>query len=551
MIQVNPVAMERPVLYLFAIALLLFAGSAIGLSPQEKVLASGEQGQAVYILETGDDALLARVHLIRAAQRSVDIQTFIWANDHSGRFVMFELIEAARRGVAVRLLVDDLSARKSAFHVAALAKLHPNLRIKQYNPLSENMQAGLVDRLGSYAFEFGQVNQRMHNKTLLVDGKYAITGGRNYADDYFDRGANRSFKDRDLLVVGPVVRDMVDSFEAYWAFELSVDSSLLKGFGELSKSVPEDMRQYQVPKIFADLSQCASDQNCFFRRVLSEPFRVEDIEFIADIPGKKSDGDYSVTAASLLSLFESAAHTVVMQTPYLVVGSRGGRLFKGIRRKRPELDVIVSTNSLAAADHFYAYAFSYKNKRRYLKDFRWQIFELKPSPRDIDSIVPVISGVHRSSDHYVCIHSKTFVFDNEVAWVGSYNLDPRSASLNTEAGLLIRDSALASRLAKTIRRETSPDNSWTVGVRRKVPVLKWVNGLIEETSSRLPFMNVWPFTYSTSFELREDREPVPYFHPDFYQRYRSVGQFPGSHLGDKAIKTRLTKAFFGPAEPII
>ena len=178
------------------------------------------------MLETGDDALLARIYLIRSAQRSIDIQTFIWANDASGRYVMYELTQAALRGIQVRILIDDLSARANPEHVAHLATLHPNLTIKQYNPLSENLQAGLLSKLTSYTLKFGQTNQGMHNKTLIVDNNYAITGGRNYADDYFDRGFERSFKDRDLMVMGPVAQAMTSSFDRYWSFELSVVSNV-------------------------------------------------------------------------------------------------------------------------------------------------------------------------------------------------------------------------------------------------------------------------------------------------------------------------------------
>jgi len=509
-----------------------------------------------YILETGDNALLARVHLIRSAQSTIDIQTFIWANDGSGRFVISELILAAQRGIKVRILIDDLSLRKTSDYVAFLVSVHPNIQIKQFNPLAENIDAGMLEVLGSYTFRLGQTNHRMHNKTVIVDGKYGITGGRNYADDYFDRGVHRSFKDRDVLIVGKVVASMSRSFEAYWNFELSVNSRDMKDVKRMLASddfeIPDDIKTYKVPATFQSLQECAENLVCMQERIFIHGFSINEVEFIADAPNKILEGeDTATTTLSLVNLIKSAERSIIFQTPYLVIDRSGNKLFKGIRKKNPDLEFIVSTNSLAAADHFYAYAFSYKNKKKYVKSFKWQIFELKPTPNDIDQMVPGIPGHVRADDHYTCIHAKTFLFDYQTVWLGSFNLDPRSVSLNTEAGLIIRDAVLATSLAETIKAEAAPGNSWTVGVRRKIPILAELNGLMENVFSWIPFLNIWPFTYSTSFELKPGASEVPFYHDNFYENYEGVGQFPGVNASQKALKTRLTKAFFGPAEPII
>ena len=463
-----------------------------------------------YILETGDDALLARIYLIQNAQSSIDIQTFIWTNDDSGRFVFYELLRSAQRGVKIRLLVDDLSMRSNAEYVAYLATAHPNIQIKQYNPLAENIDASLVAKLGSYTLKFGQTNQRMHNKTVIVDEQYGITGGRNYADDYFDRGIGRSFKDRDLLVVGAVVGSMADSFQAYWDFELSVFSRDMKDVQislETGDYIPADVMSYSVPSTFKALLGCAEQFSCMRSRIFDKGFDINDVTFVADVPGKFAQeqdgaGGYANTTQSLIDLMRGAERSIVMQTPYLVVGKKGKKFLKSVRKNNPELEFIVSTNSLGAADHFYAYAFAYKNKKTYLKKFKWQLFEFKPTPADLDVMVPPLKGHERAHDHYTCIHAKTFVFDGKTVWLGSYNLDPRSATLNTEAGLIVRGAKLVAELEATIRNMAAPHNSWTVGVRKKIPVLAQLSGTVENISSRLPFLNVWPFRYATSFELK-------------------------------------------------
>ena len=211
----------------------------------------------------------------------------------------------------------------------------------------------------------------------------------------------------------------------------------------------------------------------------------------------------------------------------------------------------MSTNSLGAADHFYAYAFSYKNKKRYLRKFKWQIHEMKPDPPDYPIMVRSVEGVEHSDKHYTCIHSKTYLFDDDVVWLGSLNMDPRSQRLNTEAGIILRDKEFFDQVDENIMRAASPTNAWTIGPRRKVPILSFLNGIVENIFSLIPIANIWPFTYSTSYALREGGEEMPFFDERFHDNYKPVGQFPGVEMSPKAIKTRLTKAFFGPAEPII
>ncbi|MBL6689534.1 MAG: hypothetical protein ISP91_03995 [Pseudomonadales bacterium] len=431
-----------------------------------------------YLLELGDDALLARVNLIREAEESIKLQTFIWAADETGAFMFWELYKAAERGVKVRLLIDDLSLRGNARIVPFLAMLHKNIEIRHYNPLAENIEIGALQTLRQFTLNFGKANHRMHNKIVVVDGDYTM------------------------------------------------------------------------PDLFRELDQCADNEACMMKRIVSRGERIDEMVFVADHPGKHEDGDdLAETTESIVKLMQLAEHRIVMQTPCLVAGSK--KFFSDLIEEKPDLDFIVSTNSLGAADHFYAYAFSYKNKKRYLRKFKWQIHEMKPDPPDYPLMVRAVPGVVHSDKHYTCIHSKTYLFDDDIVWLSSFNMDPRSQRLNTEAGIILRDREFFDQVDENIMRAASPTNAWTIGPRRKVPILSFFYGIVENIFSLIPIANIWPFTYSTSYALREGGEEMPFFDKRFHDNYKPVGQFPGVEMSPKAIKTRLTKAFFGPAEPII
>ncbi len=325
----------------------------------------------ISILNVGDEALLARIHLIRSAQKAIYIQTFIWANDETGRLVIKELVRAAKRGVKVKLMIDYLTIEKNLDNIAYLAMIHPNIEFKVYNPIAQKIRPSALNLIKGYGLDFFNTNKRMHNKIVVIDDRIGITGGRNIENDYYDRGARRNFKDRDVLVVGPVVKTMTDSFMEYWNFELAVEADDMADIHSLiekgSVQAVNGEGDFNVGKMFDDLDGCASDQNCVKEAFIDKGFSVTGkVEFVADKPGKTERiGKYktTTTANSLLSLLAEAESSIIMQTPYLIVKRKGSRLFKRIRRNHPEIEILVSSNSLAAADHVHAYAFSFKDRK--------------------------------------------------------------------------------------------------------------------------------------------------------------------------------------------
>jgi len=530
-----------------------YAGSPF----QEPVKQTSEDNSHyINILNVGDEALLARIHLIRQAQKAIYIQTFIWTDDETGRQVIKELVDAAKRGVKVKLMIDYLTIEKDLNHIAYLATVHPNIEFKVYNPISQKIRPSALHLIKGYGLNFFNTNKRMHNKIVVIDDRIGITGGRNIENDYYDRGIDRNFKDRDVLVIGPAVTAMTESFMEYWGFELSVAADDMVDIHELiEKEVelgPGEDRNFDLGGLFGDLDLCVSDDGCIKKAFIDEGFYVDGlVEFVVDKPGKTERiGKYKTTTVtdSLYSLIAGAQSSVIMQTPYLIVQRKGSRIFKRLRRNHPELEILVSSNSLAAADHVHAYAFSFKNKKKYVKSFRWRIFEFKPAPEDADKMVKPIDAVKRSETYYTCIHAKSYIFDDKVAWIGSFNLDPRSKNLNTEVGLVIHDQEVAQALKVDILQDMAPQNSWTIGKRWEIPVVSRVSNSIDDVMEAVPLVHVWPFRYTSSFVLKEGKEEVPFYHEDFYEHYASVGPFPQMELSIAEIEARLLKSFFGVVE---
>lgn len=340
------------------------------------------------ILDQGSDALLARLNLIRSARARIDLQTYIFDKDDSARLVLDELLAAARRGVKVRVLIDQLSAIADLEILAALAGAHENFAIRIYNPSFGKAKLNYLDYAGSVLCCFRRFNQRMHTKLLLVDERIGISGGRNYQDDYFDWDAEYNFRDRDVLVAGPEAAAMAANFQAFWDARRSVPAERLNDVGRalLREGVPAmPVPRYLRPERVEAASEDASDPEVIRERFVDEAFAVADVRYIADLPQKhrrERRADAAPAAPELEALIRGARTEVLLQTPYLVMSKQAQAMFRAMRQRQPPPQVVVSTNSLAATDNPVVYSMSFKYKRRYLREFGFRIHEYKPFPED-------------------------------------------------------------------------------------------------------------------------------------------------------------------------
>jgi cardiolipin synthase C len=424
----------------------------------------------VYVLDTGAEALLARAWLVENARQLIEVQYFIWSTDNIGILAAEALLRAADRGVRVRVIVDDLLIDAPDQALLALAR-HPLIDIRIYNPQT-SVGVPLQKRLQNVLTDFRGVNQRMHDKTLVVDGKIAITGGRNMAAEYFDYNHEYNFRDRDALLLGAAVKAMQANFETFWGSELSVAiEELYDGLGLMQKNVRVDDEQIQQvyrelhayaksPENFAPEVRAAIDATPTSFARLAQQMRWTEVEFISDKPGKNDnrirlDGG-GQTSTALARLVKGAKQRVVIQSPYLVASDEALALLSEVRARG--VAVRINTNSLASTDNLPAFS-GYRNQRGRLLEMGLQLYEYKPAPAVQQQLVQRLSAVSRTAPVF-SLHAKTLVIDGKTVYIGTFNFDPRSQNLNTEVGVIIHDEALARAVEAAIETDMAPGNSW-------------------------------------------------------------------------------------------
>ncbi|MBT7057288.1 MAG: phospholipase D family protein [Lentisphaerae bacterium] len=543
--------------------------SGAGVADRPALRGDTTKGNRVLIVNNGNDALLLRIHLIRQATKSIDIQTFIWTNDECGRLLMYELIAAARRGVRVRIIADHFVSDKDPGVVAFLSTVSPNLQVKHYRPAAKRIKPKPHQVLLQAAFRFRDFNQRMHNKIVLVDEAVAITGGRNIENSYYNYSTGMTFKDRDVLVMGPVLRDVQTSFVTFWDCRYAISSLELR---DVAKLVADgDFARYSsradfaLNGLFKELLSQVGDSVLIDERFAARMIDADRVQFLADRPGKnrslwlRGGGRASKALGKLIA---GAQRELIIQSPYFVVNEKAEKVFRELRASRPDLKVTVSTNSFGSTDNTVAYSANYRLRSLYIESLGIHAYEYKPYPGDLRCVFPAYdeferrASMRRKSETgpdkpFLCIHAKSFVMDERVSFIGSFNLDPRSVNLNTEVGFLITDIDVARALRRDILTDTAPRNSWVIN-RKQMPLgLEEANALFEGFVRKTP-LDLWPVRNTSSFELREGQAPVPPDHPDFYDRYRDIGPFPGAESGltPKQITTRVYKAVLGVGIPL-
>lgn len=528
---------------------------------------SGDQVHYVNLLDRGEDSLLLRVHLVRAAQKSIDVQTFIFAKDDAGELMLDELVKAARRGVKVRVIVDQLFSLDDIELLAQLARAHANFELRVYNPTFHKASTQPLEFAAGILCCFFQFNQRMHNKLLLIDGSVGIAGGRNYENRYFDWDDEFDYRDRDVLVVGPASASMQGSFEQFWRDPRSVALSRLRDvsariLADGVDATPYTTHTYRNAERVATLSDHADNADFIRTHFVEQALRTGEAEYFSDAPDKPNALDQPrdvQLSQHIVELLRGAQSQIVLQTPYLLLSGTAQRVFTDLQKKNPHPQIVVSTNSLAATDAFYVYALSHKYKKRYLK-LGFEIHEFKPFPAEAADLIAAYESLGDANGNdpgyrkygraplnrggvRLGLHAKSIVIDGAITLIGSHNFDPRSDRYNTESGFIIHDVAFAALVRDSILRDSAPQNAWTIARRPRSGLLSRLNNSISDFSTALPLFDLWPFRYASSYELNAGCAPLPPEDPHFYDCYTEVGDFPEVNLPLKTIYTRIVTAF--------
>ena len=269
----------------------------------------------------------------------------------------------------------------------------------------------------------------------------------------------------------------------------------------------------------------------------------------------------------------AASESVVIQSPYLVLSKRSRKLFKSLREDHPDIELVFSTNSLAATDAFSAYAFTHKHKKHYIKTLGFDVYEFRPYPQDAAEFFPRLpkliaeksTGVNSGDIPAVGVnpsvemagpragqHAKSFVIDGLVSMVGSHNLDPRGEGFNTENGVIIYDERFAAELEGRIRRDIEPGNSWVAAMKpKKVPVISNINSMFESVSRSLPIFDIWPYRSTTVYGLKPGGTPMSPGEEGFYDNYRPLGSFPEVISNKRRVQVVLVSSFMGFITPVL
>jgi putative cardiolipin synthase len=418
-------------------------------------IAEHKEASGIQFLTYGRDALAARVAVADTAERSLDVQYYIWNPDNSGRLLAERLLTAADRGVRVRLLLDDIGGSASDAVLLALDS-HTNVEVRLFNPIANRFFRKL-----SLLFDFQRVNRRMHNKSFTADRAITVLGGRNVGDHYFSTGDERQFADFDVVATGPAASEVAAMFERYWTNPVSIPIQVLTK----KKSAPDELAAGRTrlaadvktlgDSTFADL---ATNALGLAIRRRESALVWGPTQLVSDLP-EKVEKDPSDISTHLLpelgSVVRSTQRELFIVSPYFVPGRKGMEFFRSLRARG--VRVVVLSNSLAANDVTPVHA-GYRRYRKALLLAGVELWEIKPDVQLRATAGDAVTARKKTKKPAEsALHAKVFAFDRRTLFVGSLNLTPRSSLLNTEMGLLVETPQLTRPAVESLEKSLVQD----------------------------------------------------------------------------------------------
>ncbi len=422
-------------------------------------LNAGDDISGATLIDDGISAFVARAAFARMATHTIDLQTYIYSNDLTSKVLISELKNAADRGVKVRILVDDYGTKSDVADVMLLNQ-HPNIEVKVFNTVRNRSKFLFLPQL---FMDFNRLNSRMHNKLFIVDNVAYITGGRNIGSNYFYPETSANFSDTDVLFIGAMTKYATKSFDEYWNHKLSIPASVFpkakskravkkleRKFNEMQQKIAPEMRLYNT---VISLAMREFKQKRF-------DFSWGHGTFLADPPSKvemsmRDKEEYrGEIIKKLQELWSKTRESVYISAAYFVPGMGG--LEKIRREENSGVHVTIVTNSLSSTNSASVYAKWEKYRENLIKSGA-DIYEFMLSAENLRAKK---YGRARLARGFSVLHSKSIVFDDKISWIGSFNLDPRSAYYNTENVAIFESAEFAKKLRDMIIDDTK--TSWHV-----------------------------------------------------------------------------------------
>jgi len=439
----------------------------------------------VRLLAKPREAFRARFGTAYLAEKSLDMQYYLWKGDLTGSLLLYQALEAADRGVHVRILIDDIyhSGRDNDY---AAIDSHPKMEVRVYNPMGSR-GAG---KGANMVYHKGSLDHRMHNKIFLVDSAVAVLGGRNIGDDYFGVDEKLNFRDLDVLAVGPAAKEAGEAFDMYWNSPAAVPIAVLvkdpvaedalEGSREELKARLDEMDAlpYTVPKKNKEIRENLEQ--------LAEELVWAETEIVIDSLERFETGSESAFVELTNKLADSMEREIVIETAYLIPAKEGiANLAKMTERG---VRVRILTNSMFSNNHLSVHA-HYKKYRKRMIEAGIELHELRPDPEILEHYKQVESRVAES---HAGLHTKAFVVDRSLSMIGSYNMDPRSRIWNSEIGLLIESEEFAEKVLEIMERDLEPVNSYRVTLDEKGDLVWTAEGPDgPETWNKEPGSSAW------------------------------------------------------------
>jgi putative cardiolipin synthase len=445
----------------------------------------GSEKSGFLLLENNTEALNWRLALIDEARYSLDVQYYLWYGDDSGSLIMKRVLDAAGRGVRVRLIADGILLVGKGENLAAL-ETHPNVELRVFNPLEQN-------RLGSQKKKqqtLERFNFRMHNKIMVADNHITILGGRNLGNDYFGLNRTYNFLDLDVLGLGPVARLMSGIFDHFWNSKWVVPGYAYVQDVPQGKLQELKQDQNQFLKKSGVLQQFPLDRQNWTGRLASLGTQLHP-GVGSKVYDQLEEEDISQRMAFELPEFtKTAQEELLINNAYLIPDDE--MLADTSKLVKQGVKIRIFTNSLASQD-VPAVNSHYGPLRKPILETGAELYELRPDAEiktEVDT-APVVSG-------FVGLHTKAAVVDRSRVFIGSFNMDPRSRETNTEMGILIDSPELGEELAQKIEYLMQPENSWQVKLDEDGKII-WVSH--DGTLTRQPAQSSWQRVQDAFFKI--------------------------------------------------